>query len=75
MALTPLARARLRSLEWHLSDWDEDLTYEDILDKLRKDETQGVLVWQPLEDLGGEYLADSIERLTEQFLDMIWWRR
>lgn len=82
MALTPLAKARLKSLEWHLSDWDNDLTYEDILDILRKednqfwvDSNQGLSVWQPLENLDGGYLADSIEQLTEQFLDMIWWRR
>ena len=75
MALTPLAKARLKSLEWHLSDWDKDLTYEDILGKLRYDQGEGLLIWQPLESLDERQVADSIEQLTEQFLDMIWWRR
>jgi hypothetical protein len=72
--MTLREKAQLYSLEWHLSDWDEDLTYESILDTLRSDDPQGVIVWQPLENLGGEYVADSIERLNEQFLDAIWWR-
>jgi hypothetical protein len=73
--MTPQERARIHSLEWHLSDWDEDLTYDDILDILRSEDPEGVIVWQPLESLGGEYVADSIERLTEEFLEAIWWRQ
>jgi hypothetical protein len=73
--MTPQELCQIKSLEWHLSDWLVDLTYEDILDKLRNNDIEGLLIWQPLESLSTEDLAYSIERLTEQFLDTIWWRR
>lgn len=75
--MTQLERARVKSLEWHLAYWVDSLTYEEILDILRRDDNQfwvsaneDIMVWQPLENLDGGYLADSIERLTEQLMSM-----
>ena len=72
--MTPQEKAQIKSLEWHLSDWDNDLTYEDILAKLRYKQGEGLLIWEPLESLDERQVADSIEQLTEQFLEAIWWR-
>jgi hypothetical protein len=61
-------QAQRHSLGQYLTDWQE-LSYGDVLDILRSKENEfwvsdeRIMVWQPFEDVSGDFIADQIETL------------
>lgn len=51
-----------------LSDWPEELSDKEILDRLRDDEMEGISAWEPFEDYDGIWLAEHIQLLARSFL-------
>lgn len=49
----------------YLSDWDDDLSNEQIINALRDEDYDKVTVWEPFEDYDGSYVADHIETLAQ----------
>jgi hypothetical protein len=59
-----------QALSFILSEWDDSLTYEDIVDILSSsnwDDDDRIMVWGQLEDLPD--IAETLEGLLAQFQD------
>lgn len=57
-----------QSVNVFLSDYDDTLSYAEILTALEREEYELVSVWQPFEQFDGSELAGFIENLHESLL-------
>ena len=51
------------TLAEHLSDWPENMTYDEVIEAIRTDDKHDVTVSNDFEHLWSEDLADRIEHL------------
>lgn len=52
------------ALAQFLSDWDDSLTYKQVLESLYDDEDDHTVVWQPFEDFPTYKVAQFIEEMV-----------
>ena len=72
-------KAEQYSLSFFLSEWPNDLTFDELLEKLDKQEqydySSPIVVWQPFEDEAPSWVADQINimayQLTELFSESV----
>lgn len=57
-------------LSSHLSEWDADLPLCKILEGIADEDPEIATVWEPLEDMDGEDLANTIADSIQYFKNM-----
>jgi len=66
-----LQKAEKYALGQFLSDYSEDLDYDEIIEKLSQGDVEDILIWQPFENEDPSVVAERIQKAVDSTLELL----